>query len=365
MNTDVLIIGGGVLGVSLGYHLSVQQVRAIVLEKEDTLAAHASGKNAGMIRQLYRHPQLTDWAQRSIQLWPSKLKKKYFKQTGSVIVGREAPAHHPGLFTQGSITRTAGDNSVEVPAVHTETDGLLDSAGYVQELARLTNKSYVQHRLSEKVVAVRQEPDHWEVQTADGMIYRAKWLVNAAGAWLNTFLEPYCGWLSVHADPMVRHVFEVSGWQKGYMPALPCGFYWDEQLEWYCRLFGDTSRLVSICDRVVADPDSVMESKSMEAVVRDKLSVALPQIASKLIIGRGWHCLRTYTDDQLPIWGEDPDAPGLFWLAAFGGFGMSTSFAAALDAAKAIAGERIDISNDFTPSRAKITSFPQRSSTIL
>ena len=74
------------------------------------------------------------------------------------------------------------------------------------------------------------------------------------------------------------------------------------------------------------------------------------------IVDESWHCFRTYTDDQLPIWGFDPEAKGLFWLAAFGGFGMSTSFGATLDAAKAISGENIAISGDFSPSRVRKTA---------
>lgn len=38
-----------------------------------------------------------------------------------------------------------------------------------------------------------------------------------------------------------------------------------------------------------------------------------------------WAGLRTFAPDRLPVVGEDPQAPGFFWLAGQGGFGIMTS----------------------------------------
>ncbi|MCB0346448.1 MAG: FAD-binding oxidoreductase, partial [Bdellovibrionales bacterium] len=62
---EVVIIGAGILGISLAYHLARRGRTVVVLERESTYGAHASGKTAGMFRQLYRNPQLTEWAKRS------------------------------------------------------------------------------------------------------------------------------------------------------------------------------------------------------------------------------------------------------------------------------------------------------------
>ena len=83
--SDILIIGGGVLGISLAYHLSNYDLSVILLEKEHSTCTHASAKNAGMIRQLYREPTLTHWAEESIRTWPEELKKRCFKETGRCV----------------------------------------------------------------------------------------------------------------------------------------------------------------------------------------------------------------------------------------------------------------------------------------
>ena len=59
VKTDVLIIGGGVAGLSTAYFLGKSgQKKVIVLEQEKKLGGHASGRNAGMLRQALPDPIL-------------------------------------------------------------------------------------------------------------------------------------------------------------------------------------------------------------------------------------------------------------------------------------------------------------------
>ena len=46
-------------------------------------------------------------------------------------------------------------------------------------------------------------------------------------------------------------------------------------------------------------------------------------------VERSWAGLRSFAPDRLPVYGFDPDAPGFFWCAGQGGFGIQTSPAAA------------------------------------
>ena len=50
-DADVLVIGGGIVGVSTAMQLTERypSLKVVLLEKEDSLAAHQSGHNSGVI----------------------------------------------------------------------------------------------------------------------------------------------------------------------------------------------------------------------------------------------------------------------------------------------------------------------------
>jgi sarcosine oxidase subunit beta len=65
---DVLIIGGGIMGCSLAYHLAKVKKRVILLEKSH-VGAEASGRNAGGVRQQLRDPAELPLAMKSVEMW--------------------------------------------------------------------------------------------------------------------------------------------------------------------------------------------------------------------------------------------------------------------------------------------------------
>lgn len=345
---DVVIIGAGALGISAAFHLGARGRKVCVLERELTFAQHASSKNAGMFRHLYRHPQLTEWAARSVQTWPQKAKDVAFQRTGSWIVGRTPPVHHPELFASGSVMVPEGP----LPAVVTEEDGLLSPYDLVHGIYQETDRSFVSYHFQREVCALRYRDSAWDVRTQAGEIYRAPWVINAAGAWINRFLKSMPQ-QRVEAQPYARHLFVVEGWESNFMPVADTGYYWDETDAWYMRLWEQGSRLVSICDQTPAIPEQFVPSEDIDERLAQRLIQSVPAQAQQLCLGPSWFCFRTYTEDRLPIWGEDPRCKGLFWLAAFGGFGMSTSFAASEDAARFICGESAPDLPEFSPLRVQ------------
>jgi D-arginine dehydrogenase len=55
-------------------------------------------------------------------------------------------------------------------------------------------------------------------------------------------------------------------------------------------------------------------------------------------VERKWAGLRSFAPDRLPVYGFDPVAPGFFWCAGQGGFGIQTAPAAARMAARLLLG---------------------------
>jgi len=266
-----------------------------------------------------------------------------------LIAGREIPSHHPELFVGKTITLE--DSSY--PAVFTKTDGLLDSPSFVLELCKKARTDTVEFLFNTSVESVNNSSGNWEIKTNNSEI-SANTLVKAACAWITQPIEklPH---LLFTPQPFPRHLFLVTNWPEDFMPHLECGYFWDEINHWYLRRWDKTTRLVSICDQTPAQPSSYVAPSSMGTQLSEKLLESLPEsIASKLRIGRSWHCFRTYTEDFLPIWGWDNQSANMFWLAAFGGFGMSTGFAATKDAADEILGRKTNISSDILVQRRNI-----------
>jgi D-arginine dehydrogenase len=111
-------------------------------------------------------------------------------------------------------------------------------------------------------------------------------------------------------------------------PSLPerLPVVWRLEDEVYVRKFGEQS-LACPCDHDPWHEDAPrLESRCLEALPR-KLSSLVPRLRTAAI-QRAWACLRTFTEDRLPLIGFEPRVPGLAWLAGLGGFGMSTGLAA-------------------------------------
>jgi D-arginine dehydrogenase len=158
--------------------------------------------------------------------------------------------------------------------------------------------------------------------------------VNAAGAWADEVAVSggVCG---LGLQPLRRTIIgfdppaglDVSDWPFTKM-AGDVGFY----------MLPDAGRLLaSPMDVTPSDPcDAVPEEIDIATAawrVEEATTLSVGRIASK------WAGLRTFTADKVPTAGFAPDAPGFFWLAGQGGYGLQTAPAMALAAEALLFGD--------------------------
>src|SRR5207248_9826535 len=66
---DVVIVGGGVLGASIAYHLAKRGVRDVVVLERDRLGSGSTSRNAGGVRLQFSSEINVRLSQRSLSHW--------------------------------------------------------------------------------------------------------------------------------------------------------------------------------------------------------------------------------------------------------------------------------------------------------
>lgn len=204
-DTEVLVIGGGIVGLSTAYALTRARpgLRVTVLEKEPGPARHQTGRNSGVIHSgiYYRPGSLkARYAVRGAQEMVKFCAEHGISHevTGKLIVATER-AELPRLH---ALAQRGRENGLEVrelgpaqirerepyvtglAAIEVATTGICDFGAVARELARLAADAGVQVRYGAEVREIdRREGVGVAVRTGGGAVLRARALVNCAGLW--------------------------------------------------------------------------------------------------------------------------------------------------------------------------------------
>ena len=324
---DFLIVGGGIAGLSAAARLA-QHGSVTVCEGESALGVHASGRSAA-----FAHFDMDAWLVRAL--------------TAASLPLLEEPGArpHPALFIalegqEADLARVAqgyrewqpearrlsvAEARELVPVLREDAvvGALLDPAGRKLDAHALleghrralldAGGSIVTNAL---VTALRHDGQRWIVDTP-GASYAARVVVNAAGAWADGVAR-MAGVAPLGIRPLRRTVItfdvpagiDVSAWP--FTKTVGPGFYIEPE--------GRGRLLACPMDEHATDPcDAQPEEEDVALAawrVEEATTLTIPRLASK------WAGLRSFA----------PDAPGFFWLAGQGGFGLQTSPAMALAA---------------------------------
>jgi D-arginine dehydrogenase len=343
MDCDVLIIGGGIAGLSLAWRLA-PTLSVVVAEAEDSLAFHTSSRSARQMQPSYGPDPIQELTRRSIAL------------VREISAGLPAPILMPRpmltLGTAAEVQSLVEANANLVPLGHAATMDLSpDLRPEVFESAALDGTSMevdvpalIEYYRSQAVgagaviltgapvqAAATNAGGGFEVVAGEHEISAAT-VVNAAGAWADTVAALF-GVSPRGLMPYRRSVAIVST-AAPVNPAGPMVEPADESF--YYRPDGE-NLLISPCESVPAEPGNAQ-------VVDADIAQLIHRIDAVTTVGitgvvRAWTGLRTHPGDGLPVVGFDAEKPGFFWLAGQGGYGIQTSAALATLAAALLKGE--------------------------
>ncbi|MGP3773301.1 L-2-hydroxyglutarate oxidase [Streptomyces sp. SDT5-1] len=200
LDGDVLVVGGGIVGLSTAYAVSraVPGTKVVVLEKEEGPARHQTGRNSGVIHSgvYYRPGSLK--ARFAVRGAAEMVKfcAEYgidHEVTGKLIVATERdelPRLHALVQRgreNGIPVRELGPAQIQeyepevrgLAAIHVGTTGIVD---YRAVAERFAEASGAEIRYGADVVQIDRRPERGvAVRTRSGDIVRGRVLVNCAG----------------------------------------------------------------------------------------------------------------------------------------------------------------------------------------
>ena len=311
---DVVIIGAGFAGVATAWGLGRRGVsNVIVLEREVGLGRYASGRSAGLGRQIAEDDHTTALTARGAALLREM---PVWTPTGGLYSFDDAA--HANAYAERAqrfevAVELAGLEMVTARwpqladlrctrAMHVPSDGTIDVP------ALLT--AFTQGVRIELGCPV-QKLDGPTVVTARGPI-AARVVVDASGAWAGELVGE-------SLSSFKRHVFildDEAGPPTPWLWHLGAG-------EMYLRRDAH-GVLASPCDSAKSAPGHQDPDLVGEAHLRKLLDEADSMLAGAPITRR-WACQRTFTDDRKMRLGRDSMRPWLVWAAGLGGHGATAS----------------------------------------
>jgi D-arginine dehydrogenase len=341
---DVAIVGAGIAGAGLAAELA-PHVSVLLLEAEEQPGYHATGRSAAFWSETYGGPLVQPLTSAS-GAWLRE--HNLLRPRGELHIARAHEVAQLDLFAaefegRVALERWDGERMRRwLPGLAPEWVAALwmpsctdiDVAGAHQLFLKTARQGGVALRCSAPLAGAERIGNHWRL-LAGGESVEASVLVNAAGAWADP-VAMLAGAPPIGVQPFRRTVvqLEVDPPAPADLPvvlAADGSFYFKPEAGG--RLW------ISPHDETPAEAGDVQPEEIDVAIAIDRFEQATRWRINR--IERRWAGLRSFAPDRLPIYGFDPAAPGLFWCAGQGGFGIQTAPAASRMAAALLLGRPV------------------------
>lgn len=336
----VVVVGGGIAGVTAAFHLLDSQRcdRVTLIEAEAQLAHHTTGRSAALLTENYGAGPVRPLTTASLDFFhhpPSDLvDHDVIHPRGIMTVATAAEDHATldeqlaaGAQTTHPVTEIdLGEAAELAPHIVFGPDHRvmweahafdIDVAAVHQAFVRGIRARGGDIQTARRLDAARRTSNGWTVETTTGPL-AADVLVNAAGAWGDVVAEA-AGVRPIGLRPLKRTAFMVN---SPFENSAHFAFVAEVHHRWYLRPDG-TQFMCSPADEVPSEPCDARADEVDIARTIDHLNEhTLLAIRS---VNSHWAGLRTFAPDRAMVIGRDPDQPDFVWFVGQGGTGIQTA----------------------------------------
>jgi glycine/D-amino acid oxidase-like deaminating enzyme len=338
---DVVVVGCGILGASVAYHLAKRQagLRILVLEKEKAPCTGSTPLSAGGIRAQFTSEVNIRLSNHAIEFYEGMsdaLECHFdFEQHGYLLVTAEedtAARFRVNMELQRSLGVPVEELSPAqiqerwpfletsdlVLGTFSGRDGYADpyeaTMGFYQATRRMPN-SGVEFRFATPVKGIEHEDGQITgVSTERGKI-ATKWVIDCAGPWLREVGE--LGGLDLQAEPVRRCLWNTEPFDqiKDKIPLtidIDTGFYTRSESGGLMLGLANTKEPPGF--------NPILDDDWLEVVIERALA-RIPCL-EHAEVNRGWAGHYSITPDHLPILGEIPWLKGFVSCGGFSGHGF-------------------------------------------
>ncbi len=335
-HADVVVIGGGVIGASIAYHLAAKGVRDVVVLERDRLGSGSTSRNAGGIRLQFSTEINVRLSQRSLPRLEHFAEEMGvdpdFQQVGYLFLitnDRDAASFERSLqlwsrlgvparrLDRGEVHELFPEIRVDDVrfATYCEKDGHLDPTSLLNGYVARAREKGVRFREGDAVTAVDREKGRVTAVRTSSVTIATPTVVNAAGPWAGEVGKLVA--IDLPITPLRRQIFvtdPVAGLDRDFplTVEMATGFYFHRESGGVLMGMADPADKPGFDDSVNWDFLPTIVERALDR---------MPAL-EKANVKTGWAGFYEDTPDKHPILGNIATVHGFVCAAGFSGHGL-------------------------------------------